>query len=149
MHVLVSEVMDLIATDLRQARIDYRIEISEALPRVSVDVIQVQQVVLNLLRNALEAMNRPTCEDRRLTIGGRQQDASCVEVFVVDSGPGCPPEELPKVFDAFFTTKEAGIGMGLSISRSIIEAQGGRLWVTQNPDHGLTFHFTVPAAKEG
>jgi signal transduction histidine kinase len=143
---LAAEVVDLLAMDIRQNQIDFSLDIPEALPAVLVDRIQVQQVVLNLMRNAIEAMEKTDPASRRLTVRASPPDNGMIEVAVVDSGTACPPEALTRVFDAFYTTKDAGIGMGLSISRSIVEAHGGELWAEPNAEAGLTFRFTLPIA---
>jgi C4-dicarboxylate-specific signal transduction histidine kinase len=111
------------------------------------DPIQVEQVVVNLARNALEAMQELPQELRLLTIGTRRKDDDTIEVFVRDCGQGIDAEEIDKVFDPFFTTKAEGMGMGLAISRSIVRAHDGRIWVTANIDGGSTFHFTLPVAR--
>jgi two-component system sensor kinase FixL len=146
---LTTEVVDLLAMDIRQNQIDFHLEVPEDLPPVPADRIQVQQVLLNLMRNAIEAMARPGAADRRLTVRASPPANGMVEVAVSDSGPGCPPEALATMFDAFFTTKDSGLGMGLSISKTIVEAHGGRLWATTNPQGGLTFRFTLPTADGG
>ena len=141
---LTAEVVDLLAMDIRHNQIDFHLDVPREIGPVRVDRIQVQQVILNLMRNAIEAMEKTDPSDRRLVVRAERPDDGMVEIAVADTGPACPDETLDKIFDAFFTTKASGIGMGLSISRSIIEAHGGRLWVTPNADGGLTFRFTLP-----
>ncbi|MGA8964136.1 MAG: ATP-binding protein, partial [Pseudolabrys sp.] len=110
---------------------------------VLADQVQLQQVILNLIVNAIEAMNcMPDARVLRLT--SALHDADGVLITVEDSGPGIAPENLDKVFDTFFTTKPTGMGMGLSICRSIIEAHGGRLWVSGVAPHGCIFHVVLP-----
>jgi signal transduction histidine kinase len=104
----------------------------------------LQQVVLNLLLNAVEAMGSTEAAPRELLISTKQ-DHTGVVVAVRDSGPGIDPSHLERVFDAFYTTKSSGTGMGLSICRSIIDAHGGRLWAEANEPRGTTFQFTLPA----
>ena len=145
---LCDEVVDLLAMDIRQNQVELHRDIQDDLPLVTVDRIQIQQVLLNLMRNALEAMAKQPAGRRRLTVRGCVVEDGTVEVAVRDSGPPCPPESLEQLFEAFYTTKNSGIGMGLPISRSIIETHGGRLWVERNPDRGLTFRFTLPAGEE-
>lgn len=111
---------------------------------VGVDKIQVEQVILNLVRNGFDAMARIPATDRRLRIATRRENAAVAEVTITDSGDGIDPDHATKLFDPFFTTKRDGLGLGLSISRSIIEAHGGRLWVTPNTSRGSAFHFTLP-----
>jgi signal transduction histidine kinase len=105
----------------------------------------LQQVVLNLLLNAIEAMGAVEAAPRELLISTKQ-DRTGVLVAVHDSGPGIDPSHLGRVFDAFYTTKSSGMGMGLSICRSIIDAHGGRLWAEANEPRGTIFQFTLPAA---
>jgi PAS domain S-box-containing protein len=111
------------------------------------DRVQVQQVVLNLVLNAVEAMSSVKAEARELLISVKQSGANGVVVAVRDSGPGIDPEQLKRVFDAFYTTKPGGMGMGLSICRSIIDAHGGRLWVDANETRGAVFQFTLPSTQ--
>ena len=143
---LVEELVDLVAMDIRQEQIDFHLDVPDNLS-VLVDGIQTQQVLLNLIRNAVEAMQQVDAQWRSLVVATGPAEDGLIEVTVSDTGPGCPPETLSKMFDAFFSTKEAGIGMGLSISSSIVEAHGGILWATPNTDHGLTVHLTLPIAN--
>jgi len=112
------------------------------------DRVQLQQVVLNLILNAIEAMGSVEERQRMLSVVTEQRAAD-VLIAVHDSGPGIDPEHLQRVFEPFYTTKESGIGMGLSICRSIIDAHGGRLWVDADQPRGTVFQFTLPAAQEG
>jgi signal transduction histidine kinase len=107
------------------------------------DRVQLQQVIINLVMNGIEAMQSVTDRPRELVIRSCQNETQ-VLVGVTDSGLGISAENADKLFDPFFTTKASGMGMGLSICRSIMEAHGGRLWATANLPHGATFHFTVP-----
>jgi C4-dicarboxylate-specific signal transduction histidine kinase len=115
-----------------------------ALPPVLADRIQVQQVIVNLALNALEAMIGITAHSKVLRIAVERYRRDELRVSVRDTGAGLQPEHAEKIFDAFFTTKPGGLGMGLAISRSIVEAHGGRLWATPNAGPGATFHFTLP-----
>jgi signal transduction histidine kinase len=108
------------------------------------DRVQLQQVVLNLVLNAVEAMSAVDAEERELSVSTEQSRTHGVLVAVRDSGPGVDPQQLERVFDAFYTTKSSGIGMGLSICRSIIGAHGGRLWADANQPNGAVFQFTLP-----
>jgi PAS domain S-box-containing protein len=119
--------------------------LSEGLSPIHGDRVQLQQVVLNLLLNAVEAMGSTEAGARELLIS-TEQDRTGVLVAVRDSGPGIDPSHLERVFDAFYTTKSSGMGMGLSICRSIIDAHGGRLWAEANEPRGAVFQFTLPAA---
>jgi len=115
------------------------------LPAIEGDRVQLQQVILNLIVNAIEAMSGTNEAPRELLIGSEKADPDGVLVAVRDSGPGLAPETLERLFEAFYTTKASGMGMGLSICRSIIEAHGGRLWATANSPLGAAFQFTLPA----
>jgi signal transduction histidine kinase len=121
--------------------------LSDGLLHVLGDRIQLQQVLLNLILNAAEAMGSAEETARELSIS-TQQDRLGALVAVRDSGPGIDPEHLDRVFDAFYTTKSSGTGMGLSICRSIMDAHGGKLWVEANEPRGAVFQFTLPKAQE-
>jgi signal transduction histidine kinase len=110
------------------------------------DRVQLQQVVLNLILNAVEAMGSVETGPRELLIS-TEQDHTGVIVAVRDSGPGIAPEDLERIFESFYTTKPGGTGMGLSICRSIIDAHGGRLWAEANEPRGTVFQFTLPGAE--
>jgi signal transduction histidine kinase len=120
--------------------------LSEGLSPIHGDRVQLQQVVLNLILNAVEAMGSVEAEPRELLIS-TEQDHTGVLVAVRDSGPGIDPTHLERVFEAFYTTKSSGVGMGLSICRSIIDAHGGRLWAEANEPRGAVFHFTLPGLR--
>ena len=113
------------------------------------DRVQVQQVVLNLVLNAVEAMGSVEGGDRELLVSTKQTEGNGVLVAVRDSGPGVDPGHLDRAFEPFYTTKVSGVGMGLSICRSIIEAHRGRLWAEANEPRGAVFQFTIPAAQGG
>ena len=115
------------------------------LPPVFADSIQLQQVILNLVMNGIEAMSSVTERPRRLLIRSQALSAGQVEVSVRDLGIGVRPETMSRLFEPFFTTRSKGIGMGLPISRSIIEAHGGKLWAESDGAQGSTFRFTLPA----
>ena len=125
-----------------------QIRLSEGLLPIHGDRVQLQQVVLNLLLNAVEAMGSVEAKPRDLLISTKR-DHTGVLVAVGDSGPGLDPSHLERVFDAFYTTKSSGMGMGLSICRSIINAHGGRLWAESNEPRGMIFQFTLPAVQVG
>jgi signal transduction histidine kinase len=108
------------------------------------DRVQLQQVIINLAMNGMEAMQSVTDRPRELVIRSRQELAQEVIVSVTDCGVGISAEYAERLFNPFFTTKSSGMGMGLSICRSIMEAHGGRLWATANVPHGATFQFTLP-----
>ncbi len=138
------EVIALTHGEVAKYGVSVRTQLAEDLPTIQADRVQLQQVILNLIVNAIEAMSATEGAPRELTIGTKKAEPD-VLVAVRDTGPGLSPENLERVFDAFYTTKAAGMGMGLSICRSIIEAHGGRLWATPNVPHGAIFHFTVAA----
>jgi signal transduction histidine kinase len=108
------------------------------------DRIQVQQVLLNLVMNGIEAMNAIMDRPRVLRVSSQIDGPGSVLIAVTDTGTGFDPTKVDRIFDAFFTTKPEGMGMGLSICRSIVEAHGGRLWASPNPPHGSVFQFTMP-----
>jgi signal transduction histidine kinase len=141
------EVIALSWNDLQGNRIILQSELAEDLPKVTGDRIQLQQLILNLLRNASEAMadvhNRP----RQLLIRTAREDGDRVRVTVCDTGTGLPPGSLDSLFDAFYTTKRGGMGIGLFVSRSIVERHQGRLWAEPNDGPGATFSFSVPVAQ--
>ena len=138
------EVIALTRTEAANNSVSVRTQLAEGLPRVQGDRVQLQQVLLNLIINAIEAMRDVGEEERELFISTRNEPDG-VSVEVRDSGPGFAPETLERVFEAFYTTKPGGLGMGLSICRSIIEAHGGRLWASANLPRGASFQFALPA----
>jgi PAS domain S-box-containing protein len=145
---VIHEVIALVHGEVRQQRGVLRTELSAALPPVLGDRVQLQQVILNLVINGIEAMAAVTDRPREVHIRSHRHEANNVLVAVRDVGIGLDPQQMVRLFDAFFTTKPGGMGMGLSISRTIIEAHGGRLWATANDGHGATFQFTLPAGSE-
>ena len=140
---LIREVVALAEGEARRTRARLRLELAADLPRVLGNRVQLQQVVLNLLLNALDAMRALVDRPRDLVIRTERESTDHVRVAVQDSGAGIDPQLLPRVFDAFYTTKRGGMGMGLSISRSIVEQHGGRLSVVPTDGPGTTFQFTV------
>ncbi|WP_437940542.1 hybrid sensor histidine kinase/response regulator [Sorangium sp. So ce341] len=146
---LVREVARLLASAALLAGATVRIELAPGLPRVQGDGIQLQQVLLNLLVNALDAVSRRPPEARLVVVRARAADGGGVELSVADSGEGVPPADLERIFEPFFTSKVQGLGVGLAISRSIVEAHGGRLWAECGPGQGATFRCTLPVWREG
>lgn len=144
----IRDVVEMVRTEAEGREVHVRLELPEELPRVRADRIQLQQVMLNLVRNGFEAMHGTPSEDRCLTVESRLVDHDSVAVCVRDEGEGCESRHLDRLFEPFFTTKEQGLGMGLSISRSIIESHGGRLTAQPNATRGLTFQFTLPIRPE-
>lgn len=145
---LIREVRTLIEGAALKNQIVLHTELASDLPPTMGDRVQLQQVMVNLILNGIEAMSDVAGRQRRLVIRSDMPRADQVLVAVQDSGIGIDPNHQKRIFDAFFTTKAQGMGMGLSISHSIIEAHGGRLWATSNSDYGATIQFTLPAARE-
>jgi PAS domain S-box-containing protein len=141
---VIGEMISLLRSEAGRHAISVHAELAPELPKVSADRVQLQQVLMNLMLNGIEAISEGKAEGH-LTIRSQRNPEDLVQISVSDTGIGLPPDRADKVFDAFFTTKPHGTGMGLSLSRSIIEAHGGRLWATGNPDRGATFQFTLPA----
>jgi signal transduction histidine kinase len=141
------EVIALTRTEAANNRVLVRTQLAQGLPRVHGDRVQLQQVLLNLIINAIEAMRDVGEEERELLISTRHEPDG-VSVEVRDSGPGFAPADTDRVFDAFYSTKPSGVGLGLSICRSIIEAHDGRLWASPNFPRGAVFGFTAPAAEQ-
>jgi C4-dicarboxylate-specific signal transduction histidine kinase len=144
----INEVIVLGRSAIIKNGVSVQTRLSEGLFPIHGDRVQLQQVVLNLLLNAVEAMGSREAGARELLIS-TEQDHRGVLVAVRDSGPGIDPSYLERVFDTFYTTKSSGMGMGLSICRSIIDAHGGRLWAEANEPRGAIFQFTLPAVQVG
>jgi len=140
---VIREMIVLLRNEASRYSIPIHAELAEDFPKVMADRIQLQQVFMNLMLNGIEAM-KDMGTGGKLTIRSQQGEGSHLLVSVSDTGTGLPPEQADKLFNPFFTTKPQGTGMGLSISRSIIESHSGRLWATVNSDGGATFHFTLP-----
>ena len=141
---MIREVIALTRSELHSSGILLQTQLEDRLPLVAGDRIQLQQVMLNLILNAVEAMSGSNEGSRDLLIGTEEDGANGVRIVVRDWGSGLKPESLDRLFDAFYTTKPDGMGMGLSICRSIVEAHGGRLWATPNLPQGAAFQFTLP-----
>jgi len=139
----VSDITDLMRSEMNKHNVMLRVEIDDELPFVLADAVQLQQVLLNVIINAIEATR--TSKERRLLIAAKLNDNQEVLFTVQDSGVGVEDDKLERLFDPFYSTKHNGIGIGLTISRSIIEAHGGRLWATLNDGPGATVQFTLPA----
>lgn len=142
------EVLALTERELGTHGIVVRTQLDGALPPVTGDRVQLQQVVLNLIMNAIEAMGGVHERARTLTIVSRKEGVDAVVIEVRDSGIGLDPDGAERIFDAFYTTKADGLGMGLAISRSIVKAHGGRLWANANQHHGAVFSISLPIAEE-
>ena len=139
----IEEVVILTQSEVRRKTVALRMELAADLPPVMGDRVQLQQVVMNLILNAIEAMSTVEDRERDLLISTRPGEGDEVCVAVQDSGIGLDPKNVERIFDAFHTTKPGGLGMGLSISRSIVESHGGRLWAVSNDGPGATFQFTL------
>jgi PAS domain S-box-containing protein len=141
---VIREVIALVQRELTSHQVSLRMELAPALPTILGDRVQLQQVIINLVMNGIEAMQPVTDRSRELVIRSRKDQTQQALVSVTDCGVGISAENADRLFNAFFTTKSSGMGMGLSICRSIVEAHGGRLWATANVPHGATFQFTLP-----
>lgn len=141
----ISEVITLTCSEADRNGVSVRMQLAEDLPLVQGDRVQLQQVMLNLSINAIDAMGAVDDGARELTISTTMNEPGVVLVTVCDSGPGIPSADIERLFEPFYTTKASGMGMGLSICRSIVEAHGGRLWASANVPRGAIFQFTVPA----
>jgi PAS domain S-box-containing protein len=144
----IEEVIEMVRASIDKNRVSVRSRLAAGLTSVWGDRVQLQQVVLNLVLNAVEAMGSVEERERTLVIRTEQMQPGGVLIAVHDSGAGIDPQHLQRVFDPFYTTKDSGLGMGPSICRSIIDAHGGRLWVDANEPRGTVFQFTLPAAHE-
>jgi PAS domain S-box-containing protein len=141
---LIRDVVVLVHSDAILQNVKIALQLDDNLPPVRGDKVQLQQVVLNLLLNAFDAMGECLASEREVGLRAERENAGMILVAVSDRGTGLSGDKLDKIFQPFFTTKGEGLGMGLSICRSIIEAHGGRLWAENNPHRGATFYFTVP-----
>src|SRR5260370_19652907 len=144
----ISEVVPLVKRELINHKVSLRTELEPALPAVLADRVQLHQVIINLVMNSIEAMQSVTDRPRELVIGSHQDETHRVLVTVTDSGVGISAENADRLFNAFFTTKSSGMGMGLSICRSIIEAHGGRMSAANNEGPGSKFQFPLPVHQE-
>jgi signal transduction histidine kinase len=143
---LIGDVLELVQGEVQKQGVSVQTELADRLPKVIGNRIQLQQVILNLMINALEAMTTTTEHKRTLRVKSAIEASDTVLITVEDSGIGIDPENIERMFDALFTTKSNGMGMGLSICRSIIEAHNGRLWASAGVHHGSVFHFVLPVA---
>jgi len=146
---IIHEVVALADSELQKRPIVVHTKLAESLPPVMADRVQLQQVIFNLVTNSIDAMDLVAERNRILCVESSVNDKGDVLVTVADSGTGIEPEKLDRIFDTFFTTKPHGLGMGLSISRSIIEAHHGRLWAEPNTAHGAVFRLSLPGSRVG
>jgi len=143
----IQEVIALVSSDVIRSKVELKADLADDLPPIEGDRIQLQQVILNLILNAKDAMSAVQTHPRELLITSRKSKSGQVVVAVRDSGKGLDPKDTDRIFDPFFSTKPEGMGLGLSISRTIIEDHHGTLWATPNEDKGATVQFTLPAGN--
>jgi PAS domain S-box-containing protein len=144
---LIGEIIALLRNEASRYSISIRTDLDADVPKVMADAVQVQQVMMNLIMNSIDAM-KDVDQKRELSIKSRRAEDEQLTIFVSDTGIGLPPQQTDQIFDAFFTTKSHGLGMGLRISRSIVESHGGRLWAADNSPRGASFSFTLPIPIE-
>jgi PAS domain S-box-containing protein len=145
---IVREAVDLLITDAKKREIQICLNIPDNLTPVYADFILIEQVIFNLTRNGFEAMDNPQISKKELTIQAQAGSNSMIEVCISDTGCGIPEENIKKIFESFFTTKPDGLGIGLSLSRTVIESHSGQIWATANADGGTTFHFTLSTRSQ-
>jgi signal transduction histidine kinase len=143
---LLGDVLALVDGELESHQILLRTEMLDGLPLVIAERVQLQQVLLNLIMNAIEAMSSVTDRARVLAVKSQVFELDQVLITLEDSGIGIDPSHMDRIFDAFFTTKDRGMGMGLSICRSLVESHGGQLWASPHSPHGTIFHLKLPSA---
>jgi PAS domain S-box-containing protein len=143
-HEAILAILALVRSELRRHDVAVETELVADPDGVVGDRVQLQQVILNLIMNGVEAMSGTTRRPRILRVTSQRDEAGCIMITIADTGSGLDPATADRIFEAFFTTKPEGIGMGLSICRSIVEAHGGRLWASSNVPYGSIFRFTVP-----
>jgi signal transduction histidine kinase len=141
----IREILVLMQGELREYSIALELEFAEKIGPLMGNRVQIQQVILNIIRNGIEAMHEINSRRRILRITSQIDSSNNIMITVADSGEGIEVENLDRIFEAFFTTKSDGTGIGLSICRTILEAHGGRLWASPNLPYGTVFHFSVPA----
>ena len=140
---VVREIISLLRNEAHRYSVSIRTDLDASLPKVMADSVQMQQVLMNLIMNSIDAM-KEVDQIREVSIRSESTDSQQLMISVSDTGVGLPPQQADQIFNAFFTTKPHGIGMGLRISRSIVESHGGRLWATDNSPRGASFHFSLP-----
>src|SRR5688500_10185762 len=148
-NALVKDVFRFLNSDFVNHMVSARTELRDDLPRIFGDRVQLQQVLINLIVNGYDAMAHVEASGRKLLVRTENMNGDGVHISVCDRGCGIPPERMESVFEPFVTTKNQGMGLGLAVCRTIVSAHGGRLWVTNNPDHGATFHVALPPNNTG
>lgn len=146
LNKLVHETVSLLGRELSGAKVSVNLALDETTPTIRANRVQIQRVLINLLTNALESMDATRGRPRRIMIRSFSTDGQNVLIEVSDSGPGITPEQMPHIFEAFFTTKSTGTGLGLSLCRTIVEEHGGRLWASDGDADGATFHMRLPCS---
>lgn len=149
LNELIKGSLELVEPELRLAVVVPELRLGAGLPRIEADRIEIEQVLINLVRNALDSMSETPVHERELTIETRQIDRAAVGLTISDSGAGVPADALERIFDPFYSTKSEGMGLGLSISRAIVETHGGRLWIEPESRRGSVFHISLPASPGG
>jgi C4-dicarboxylate-specific signal transduction histidine kinase len=147
MNEAVREVIELTRSEALKNKVALQTELTDRLPIIRGDRVQLQQVVLNLILNAVQAMDEVPDEAREVRVTTSEYSPGEVRLGVRDTGPGLSPDGFSRLFEAFYTTKPDGMGMGLAICRSIVEAHGGRLWASANTPRGAMFQFSIPVGK--
>jgi len=145
---LVHDIYKFVESDAKQKGITIRLELRNDLPPVKADPIEVQQVLLNLIRNAFDAFLQSDSDERRIVITSHGRTPDRVEIVVEDSGPGIPSSMTEQVFEPFYTSKADGLGIGLGICRNIIEAHGGKIWLGRSSMGGVSIHFVLPSYQQ-
>jgi len=148
LNAVVQNAIDLVKGEVEIQETDVSADLARSLPLVLGEAVQLEQVILNLMLNALAAMRDVPAGARHLAISTARHDTQSIRVTVRDCGSGVREEDLTRIFKSFYTTKPGGLGMGLAISRLIVQTHGGRLWAENNDDHGASFHFILPAVGE-
>lgn len=143
----VRDVAELVAVDAHDHGIALRLDLAEPLPRAAADLVEIEQVVFNLARNAIDALSRAPAREREIVLATRGKGTDAVLVSVSDNGPGVAPQTQERLFESFFTTKPDGLGLGLAICQSIVGAYGGSMWMTPRAGGGAVFSFTLPVAQ--
>jgi signal transduction histidine kinase len=148
MNELAAEVLSMILPDALRRKVTLQSTLEPGLPRIPADRLQLQQVLLNLVDNALDAMDDSPSRSRRLLVCTELEDDEHVKVVVLDTGIGIDPAQTQRLFDSFFTTKSDRLGLGLSMARAIVHMHGGEIWAEQRPSGGAAFIFTVPLSQK-